>query len=115
MDFGERLRETRKKKQLSQTELSKRVKVHYTQIGRYERGESVPSSEVLSRLASVFETSSDYLMVGSVDNVAKAHLKDQQLLEQFKQIEQLEESDKETIKIFLDAFLTKKKIQELAH
>jgi len=35
-------------------------------------------------------------------------------LKQFKEIETLEDKEKEVVKIFLDAFLNKKHIQELA-
>jgi len=53
-------------------------------------------------------------MIGSSDDMANANLTDEELLNQFKQIEKLPENDISVIKVFLDAFLTKKKIQQLA-
>ena len=46
--------------------------------------------------------------------MANTHLTDKELLNQFKQIEKLPVNDISVVKIFLDAFLTKKKIQQLA-
>ena len=114
MNFKERLRELRIQRKLSQTELGNLVGLHYTQIGRYERGESRPSSDVLRKLATVLEVSSDYLMEGTLEEAAKVHIHDRELLHQFKQVEVLADEDKKVIKIFLDAFLCKKQIQQLA-
>lgn len=113
MNFSERLRDLRRGKNLSQSELGKLVGLHYTQIGRYERGESRPSSDVLKRLAGVLNVSTDFLMDGSAEAAAKAHLQDRELLEHFRQVEELGEQDKHVVKIFLNAFLTKKKLKKL--
>jgi len=41
-------------------------------------------------------------------------MEDRDLLRQFQEIERLPEQDKSVVKIFLDAFLIKKKIKDLA-
>lgn len=61
-DFSERLRALRKQKNLSQTELGKLASLHYTHIGRFERGISRPSGDTLKRLADALDISSDYLL-----------------------------------------------------
>lgn len=114
MEFAQRLKELRNKKKISQTELGKLVGLHYTQIGRYERGGSMPSSEVLKKLAEVLEVSTDFLMDGTTEEAAKYQIHDKEFLKQFLKIEQLDSKDKEVIKILIDAFLTKKQIQQLA-
>jgi hypothetical protein len=43
-----------------------------------------------------------------------AQLTDKELLKQFRQVEQLNQEDKHLIKTFIDAFLTKRQIQQLA-
>jgi hypothetical protein len=58
--------------------------------------------------------SGDYLIEGATEEAAKARLADRELLEQFQEIEKLSEEDKVVVKKLLDAFLTKKKIQDLA-
>jgi len=112
--FPERLRQLRKQKDLSQTELGEIVDLHYTHIGRYERGASKPSADALRRLADALGVSTDYLMEGTTEEAAKARFEDRELLRQFQEVESLPDDDKLVVKKLLDAFLTKKQIQRLA-
>jgi len=114
MSLGKRLKEARIAKGLSQSELADAAGIHYTQIGRYENKGAQPTADVLSRIANTLEISSDFLMSGSTEQLAGSHLTDKELLNQFKQVEALPERDKGVIKELIDAFLTKKKIQQLA-
>jgi transcriptional regulator with XRE-family HTH domain len=111
--FATRLRELRKAKDLSQTQLGELADLHYTHIGRYERGASRPSGDTLKRLADVLGVSSDYLLEGASDEAAKARFADRELLQQFQAVEQLGEDDKHVVKRLLDAFLTKKQLQAM--
>jgi len=113
MSFSDKIRELRAKKKLSQMKLGELVGIHFTQIGRYERGEATPSAEVLRKLAEAFEVSTDYLMEGSLGEAAQERIQDKELLHQFNRVQALGEEDRKVIKIFLNAFLTKREIQEL--
>lgn len=55
-----------------------------------------------------------FLASGSSDDLAVSSLTDKELLNQFMVIEKMQENDKCVIKILIDAFITKKKIQQLA-
>lgn len=112
--FAQRLRELRKQKNLSQTELGHLAELHYTHIGRFERGTSRPSGDTLKRLADALGVTSDYLLDGAADEAAKARFEDRELLKQFQEVEQLSDEDKNVVKKLLDAFLTKKHLQLLA-
>ena len=112
--FPQRLKELRLKKNLSQTDLGGMVGVHYTHIGRYERGLSIPKTETLRGLAEALGVTTDYLFEGKIDEVAKSRLEDRDLLQMFKEVEKLTDDDKSVIKKLIDAFLTKKKVQDLA-
>jgi len=68
----------------------------------------------MARLANALEVSTDFLMNGSSDDLAESTLTDKELLNQFKQIEKMPEDKKSVVKIFLDAFITKDKIKQLA-
>jgi len=114
MTVGERIKELRGQKKLTQTELGKLVGLTYIQIGRYETNKSNPSADVLHRLAAALDTTTDFLMKGTEDEAVAAQLTDKELLKQFKQVEQLSPEDKNLIKTFIDAFLTKRHIQQLA-
>jgi transcriptional regulator with XRE-family HTH domain len=112
--FATRLKKARIDKGLSKTELGEAISVHYSQIGRYEEKGASPNADVMTKLANVLGLSVDYLMNGSKNNLADDTLKDKELLNQFKTIEALPDTDKSVVKIFLDAFITKKLIQKLA-
>jgi len=71
-------------------------------------------AELLKKLAAAQDTTTDYLMNGSNDEVVSTQLTDKELLTQFREVEKLDQEDKHLIKAFFDAFLTKRKIQKLA-
>jgi len=56
----------------------------------------------------------DYLLEGAVEQAARVRFEDRELLHQFQEIEKRPEEDKAVVKRLLDAFLTKKQLQELA-
>ncbi|AXR66825.1 helix-turn-helix domain-containing protein [Leptospira mayottensis] len=112
--FPERFRNLRLQKNLSQEDLGKLVGIHANHLGRYERGLSKPSAETLQKLAEALGVSSDFLMGGNADDFAKAKFEDKDLLRMFQEIEKFPAEEKETIKKVLDAFLTKRKVQELS-
>lgn len=60
--FGERLRELRTEKQLSQSEFAKQVRLTKSAVNMYERGEREPSFEVLEKIADYFNVDLDYLL-----------------------------------------------------
>lgn len=53
MLFGESLALVRKRKNVSQDELAKTIRVHAPVIGRYESNEVKPSIEVATKMAEV--------------------------------------------------------------
>ena len=114
MSFAQRLKKARIEKGISQTELGNLVGIHYTQIGRYEKKGAQPSAEVLSKLANALGVTTDYLMDGSTNELAENTLNDKDLLNQFKAIEKMNDNDKVIVKTLIDAFITKRQIQQLA-
>jgi len=49
--FGRRVRAFRKLKRLPQSELAKRLEISTASLGRIERGEKVPSSQFIAKIA----------------------------------------------------------------
>ncbi len=113
MTFNERLKKIRLEKGFTKSDLAKIIGVHYSQIGRYEEKGAQPSADVMAKLANALEISTDFLMNGTSDDLADGTLKDKELLNQFKTIEKLSEKDKNVVKVFLDAFITKGKLKQL--
>ena len=81
---------------------------------RYETKGAQPPAEVLKKLADALDTTVDFLINGNADEKAASALKDAELLQQFRALEQMDEEDKNTVKKLIDAFITKRKIQQLA-
>ena len=113
MHVGTRIKQLRTEQKLTQSALAEKVDLTYVQIGRYEKGKSKPSSAVLQRLAAALDTTTDFLMNGGTEAV-EAQLSDKELLRQFQAVEQLKPADKQLVKTFIDAFITKRQIQQLA-
>jgi len=112
MEFKDRLKQCRTSKGLSQNDLAKLVEVHVTNISRYERGENKPTTQVLSKLANALDTTTDYLMSGSSDELAQDSISDKELLSLFKRVNGLSADKKKTVKELLEAFVFKADIQQ---
>lgn len=64
MDFGERLRQLRLNKALSQRKLAKKVGIDFTYLSKIERGRmSPPSQETILKLAGALDADPDELLV----------------------------------------------------
>ncbi len=113
-DLGKRILDLRKRKNLSQTDLANAVGISYAQIGRYETKKTQPPAEVIKKIADTLDTTVDYLINGDTGEKAMSALKDTELLQQFKAVEQMNEDDRTVIKKLIDAFITKGKIKQLA-
>jgi hypothetical protein len=96
-----------------QTEPGNLVGIHYTRIGRYENKGAQPSADILAKMANLPGVSSDFLTNGSTEELAENTLNDKELLNQFKAIEKMPDSDKNIVKTLIDAFITKRKVQQL--
>lgn len=62
MEFGELLRNLRKKAGMTQQELAEKANVSKSVISFYEHKDRAPSPEVLKRFAEIFEVSTDFLL-----------------------------------------------------
>lgn len=60
--FGERLKELRKQKKLTQQQLADIFYLNKSSISRYENNGQMPENEILQKLADFFEVSIDYLL-----------------------------------------------------
>ena len=79
MEFGQRLRDLRKQKNLSQRDLAARVGIDFTYLSKIEGGRLDPPSEVIiRRIAQVLEADEDELinLAGKVPKDLKAVLEE---------------------------------------
>ena len=66
MEFGNKLYEMRKEKELSQEELASRLEVTRQTVSKWELGDSTPDLDKLVLLAEPFEISLDELVLDKV-------------------------------------------------
>lgn len=97
MNLADRITALRKQKDMSQTDLAKATGVSREIIGRYERGEALPSIEVAKKIADTFAVSLDYL-VGEGINASF----DKKSLTRLQDIEKLDADTKEKIYFVID-------------
>jgi transcriptional regulator with XRE-family HTH domain len=115
MALGTRIRRLRQERDWSQAQLAKKLSVHQKQISGYERDVHVPSTELLIRLAELFDVSLDFLAFEDREDLkGGAQISDRELLEKLEEIDKLSESDKTTVKAILDTFIAKSRFQRLA-
>ena len=64
--IGKRIAARRKVLRLTQTQVEEKADLAYKYLSNIERGVSIPSTEVIMRLAIALETTPDEFLVGSV-------------------------------------------------
>ena len=65
----EKLKKLRKKSGLLQSEVAKKLNVSTSTIGMYEQGRSKPDDEMITKLANMFNVSTDYLLDNDLNNI----------------------------------------------
>jgi len=108
LDIGSKIMTLRKKFNLSQSELAKKVEVSRTIIGNYERNENAPSVDILLKIAKTFDVSIDYLIgEGSLSTYDKA------ILKRINDIEHLPNEDKQHIFYLIDNLVKAAKLKAI--
>lgn len=100
--FGLRVKQLRMQTGKNQRAFAKATKINYVQYNRYENGETIPTAEILGKLAEALGTSVDYLLEGKEESAAVANLEDKDLLVLFKQVEKFPPEKKIIVKGFLE-------------
>lgn len=65
--YGQRIKDERQLKGLSQKQLAEMISTTQSTIGKYEREELQPNIDVITKLCEIFECSADYLL-GLIDD-----------------------------------------------
>ena len=79
MPFGGRIKKLRLDRSWSQAQFAQKLKVHQKQISGYERGVHVPSTELLIRMADLFNVSLDYLAFDNREDKQQVQIADREL------------------------------------
>jgi transcriptional regulator with XRE-family HTH domain len=107
MSLAKKIVQLRKEHNLTQKELASIVGVHFSHMSRYERGISLPSIDVVKKLAQMFHVSADYLLFDDSQAMVRASIADQDLLQQFERLSRMSEREKTAVKTVLEAMILK--------
>ena len=107
MDTSNIIINLRKDKGWTQTDLFKHCGVSREMVGKYERGEAVPSIEAAKKIADAFGVSLDYLVGEGVN----AHF-DKKTLQRIQELELLEEDKKKTLFDLMDTYIRDAKARQ---
>ena len=97
----------RKQKGWSQTDLARESTISREILGKYERGEAVPSIDFAKRIADALGVTLDFLVGNGTVEIDKAGLN------RLKEVDKMNPEDKTLVWAFLDAFILKNKLQNV--
>jgi transcriptional regulator with XRE-family HTH domain len=100
MNTSKRITDIRKEKDWSQTDLANESGVSREMIGKYERGEAVPSIDAAKKIADALEVSLDYLVGEGINSKL-----DKQALKRLQDLEHLEDDKKKTLFDLIDTYI----------
>lgn len=120
--FRVRLKELRKENNMTQRNLADKLGVVRTAIANYETGRTIPDSETLNHLATILNTTTDYLL-GRTDNPSPISETEPSIDEeiaqimkdlgpdvtlQFYDLKGMSDEEKEDLKLFLQLLKAKR-------
>lgn len=108
--FGEKLRQLRNENKLSQRALAQRIHVSYGTIQLYEKKNSVPSADIVARIARLFQVSADSLIFDEEGALEKVH--DRELMNYFLKADQLNHRHKFLIKELIESLVACEELQQ---
>jgi transcriptional regulator with XRE-family HTH domain len=112
--FGQRLRQLRALKGLTQMELGQLTEVSQVYIGRLEKGSSQPTADIIKRLAQGLDVTAGYLIEGDSSSQMGLKLDDLEMSKRFRELQKLAPKDKEIVNTLIDAFLFRRHVQDIA-
>ncbi|MNG28340.1 transcriptional repressor DicA [compost metagenome] len=82
--------------------MAETVGIHITQVKRYESGEAQPSLEILKKVATAFNVTTDWLVFEQGEREPQDELK-----LKFEAVAQMDEDERRSILALLDAMILK--------
>jgi transcriptional regulator with XRE-family HTH domain len=102
MSFAVRFLQLRKQHNLTQPQMADAVGIHITQVKRYESGETQPSLDILKKIATAFNVTTDWLIFEDGEREPKDELK-----LKFEAVTQMDSAERQAVDALLDAMILK--------
>lgn len=113
MRLGAKIKQLRKERGFSQTILEQKSGVNSKLLSKYENDRIIPTADTLKKIAEGLEISADYLLFENVPKNGLSPLKDLELFELFKEVEDMSQENKNMIKNLIGAVIIKNKVQDV--
>ena len=111
MKIGDRIKDIRLAKNLSQKEVISAIGMGAAQYSRIENGKTDPSISTVEKITQALGISLSELFADE-DILSEVNSSDKTLMEKVKLMESLDEEERNTLYNILDAFVSKKKLKE---
>jgi transcriptional regulator with XRE-family HTH domain len=95
----------RKQAGLTQIELADKINVSKSQYIRYETKDVQPPANIINKLADALGTTVDFLISGDKNEKAKASLKNTELIQRFKDVDNLPEEEQGVLIKIISAYV----------
>lgn len=95
--MSQRITLLRKQKGMTQNDLADKAGISKAQMSRYMTKDAQPTAQVLSKLADALGVSADYLLNGDTDAKAVASLSHAEVIQQYKEVDQLPADERATV------------------
>lgn len=109
MNLGDKTAMLRKQKSLSQGDLADKIEVSRDAIGKYVRGDIMPTADEAKKMEDVLGVFLDFLMSDAAKEDA---IIDKDMLCQMQEIQKLPDSEKDKITSIIDAFVRDTKAKQ---
>ena len=88
--------------------MADKVGIHLTQVRRYEAGEAQPSLDILKKIATIFNVTTDWLIFEEGEREPQDELK-----LKFEAVKQMTADEQKSVKEILDAMILKHQAKQL--
>ncbi len=110
MPLDKNLLQLRKSRGFTQEQMADITGLHINSVKAYEAGRSVPSAEVIKKIALAFSVTTDELIFDARERAPK-----DDLMLQFEALSKLPEIDQQTISNLIDSLVVKHQTMALAN
>jgi transcriptional regulator with XRE-family HTH domain len=100
LNIGSKISALRKEKGWSQNDLAQKIEASREIIGKYERNENLPSIEMVSKIAKVFDVTVDFL-IGEGENASY----DKETVNRINDIQKMDNSTKSVLFNVIDTYI----------
>lgn len=113
VSLGHNIREFRKARGWSQTDLAERIGSHLSHVNRVETGKYTPALDFVINVARAFGVSIDALLADQNDALEEIKIENKEIAERIRLLESLDDKERDALLTVIDSMLTKKKMKDL--